>query len=191
MKYLLYFSLLISTSLHASRLEDIEDTLDQIQLNLMQKQLFDLMDKQNREQIEYEKRNKPKPLVSEFISTRSYIKKYDKVFVNDDKKIHAIKVDSIKKLNDNLVIFTDIIEWNYPQYAENKKPYFGMMSISVFGCRSKTNSMMANILYDMKLNIVDQVEWPAHSNKIPERYLNPNTLMGKQFSYICSGILNN
>ena len=192
MKYLLFFALLITTSLHASRFEDIEDTLDQIQLNLMQKQLFDLIDKQNREQIEYERRNKPKPQVSEFISSRSFIKKYDKRISRNDGAISAIRVDSIKKISDDLVMFSSVNEWNNPQFNEDsKKPYYGMLTVIVLGCKTKTEAMMANIFYDLQLSVTEQYDWPVHARRIPDRRLNGNSIMAQQFHYICDGILKN
>ena len=139
MKYLLCFALILSTSLHASRLEDIEDTLDQIQLNLMQKQLFDLIDKQDRDRIFCESRNKPKPQVSEYISPRSYIKRYDKMIKRNDGPISAIKIDSIKRLSDDIVMFSGITEWNSPQFiADSKTPHYGMLTVIVLGCKTKT-----------------------------------------------------
>ena len=190
-KYLISFALCITISnIHATRLSDLEDTLDEIQINLLQQQIFESIDRQERERILRNEQKKIKNRENDYISPHSFINKNDKIFPRKLGEIAVIRKSSIKKINDNLVMFTSIIEWDNPQYTDDNKTYYGILSLQIFGCKGKTDTMIGNILYNSNLEIVASYEWPMHYNPIPAKILNGDTQIAQEFRYICSGFSN-
>jgi len=121
------------SNVHATRLSDLEDTLDEIQIQLLRQQIFDSIDRRDRERVLSNEQKKIKNQESDYVSPQSFIAKTDKFFPSKKGETKVIRKSSIKKINENLVMFTSIIEWDTPHYTKDNKTYFGMLTVNILG----------------------------------------------------------
>ena len=187
MKYLLCFALLISTSLHASRLEDIEDKLDEMQNNLMQSQIDRLIERQNRSQIKSPSNR------GETLSQTSLIKNSDKIIISNAEKIVAIRTDTILKITDSLIRYSVIIQYDKPQYTAQNKTYFNLFGVLIADCKNKKHAMASLAKFDKTLDIVEMNEFPSlyYTQLTPAQLdLRNNHQIGIEFNYVCSSVRN-
>ena len=161
---------------HADRITDLQDSLDQLQDEMIDQQMMQMIRERNR--------SNPPNTQEQVHSFKGY-KPLGEISGNGVKGTIGIDTNTVKKLNPRLYSVVGVLHFYQPQKTpQKKKSYVWHWYAEIFDCDNKNVISLGAIYLDAKFNIVEKFEFPSDLI-VPVPWKNKLDFVPMWGNYVC------